>query len=63
MNKPLTGLQVASLTVEPLTPAIGAEISGVDLARPLAFDTILAIRAALLDWKVLFFHDQDITTD
>ena len=28
MNKPVTGLRAAGLTVEPLTPRIGAEVSG-----------------------------------
>ncbi len=63
MNKPLTGLQAASLSLAPMTPTIGAEVSGVDLARPLAPETVAAIRAALLDWKVLFFRDQAIDTD
>ena len=52
----------ATLSIAPLTPTIGAEISGVDLARPLDPDMLAALRAALLDWKVLFFRDQDITT-
>jgi taurine dioxygenase len=63
MNKPVTGLQAASLTLAPLTPTIGAEISGVDLSVPLAPETVAAIRTALLDWKVLFFRGQDIDTD
>jgi taurine dioxygenase len=63
MNKPLTGLQSAGLSLDPLTPTIGAEVSGVDLSGPLKPDTVLSIRAALLDWKVLFFRDQDITTE
>ena len=63
MNKPVTGVQAAGLSIAPLTPRIGAEVSGVDLAQPLRSDTVAAIRAALLDWKVLFFRDQDIDTD
>ncbi len=51
------------LTVTPKSPTIGAEIGGVDLAAELSDDTIAAIRRALLDHKVLFFRDQDITTD
>jgi len=46
------------MLVEPLTATIGAEISGVDLASPLSDDEIAAIRAALLEWKVVFFRDQ-----
>jgi taurine dioxygenase len=51
----------AAITIAPLTPCIGAEISGVDLASPDIADAIPAIRAALLDHKVIFFRDQHIT--
>jgi taurine dioxygenase len=46
-----------------LTPTIGAEITGVDLAAPLDDDLQAELRRALLEWKVLFFRDQDITRD
>ncbi|MDE2563415.1 MAG: TauD/TfdA family dioxygenase [Sphingomonadales bacterium] len=49
------------LAVEPLTPTIGAEISGIDLSQHLDDDTIREIRAALLAHKVVFFRDQEIT--
>ena len=55
--------EVAALEVRPLTPTIGAEIHGVDLRLPLDARTLSEVRAALLDWKVLFFRDQDITTE
>ncbi len=44
----------------PLTPVIGAEISGLSLGR-VDDGTVSAIQAALLDHKVLFFRDQDIS--
>jgi taurine dioxygenase len=47
--------------VTPSTPAIGAEISGIDLRAPLDDTTYLALRRALIRYKVLFFRDQDIT--
>jgi len=47
-----------TITVEPLTAAIGAEIGGVDLADDLSDDVIEEIREALLEWKVVFFRDQ-----
>ncbi|MFC4521447.1 TauD/TfdA dioxygenase family protein [Cupriavidus pinatubonensis] len=47
-------------TLEPVTPAIGAEISDIALAQAGDAD-IRAIRRALLKHKVLFFRDQDIT--
>ena len=36
---------------------------GLDLAEPQDNATLSALRVALLDWKVLFFRDQDITTE
>ena len=41
-----------------MTATIGAEIGGVDLAENLSAETIAEIRAALLEWKVVFFRDQ-----
>jgi taurine dioxygenase len=46
--------------VTPLSPTIGAVIDGVDLAT--VDDELQAeLHRALLEWKVLFFRDQDIT--
>jgi len=47
-----------TLTTTPMTATIGAEISGVDLSQDLSAATIAEIRAALLEWKVIFFRDQ-----
>jgi len=49
------------LTVLPLTPAIGAEIHGIDLAAADVACHVPAIRAALLAHKVVFFRDQHLT--
>jgi len=49
--------------VRPLTPTIGAEISGLDLRNPLADSDLSELRTALLRYKVIFFRDQDISTD
>ncbi len=43
--------------IAPLSPVIGAEISGVDLAA-LQDDEFTAIRQALIDHQVIFFRDQ-----
>jgi len=51
------------LTVAPLTPSIGAEISGIDLAQAQDDATIAEVRAALLAHKVIFFRDQFITPE
>ena len=63
MDQLVRNLTIAALELAPLTPTIGAEVSGVDLSQPLDAATVSAMRTALLDWKVLFFRDQDITTD
>ncbi|HWH42607.1 MAG TPA: TauD/TfdA family dioxygenase [Usitatibacter sp.] len=51
-----------SIRVEPLTCAIGAEVSNVSLADAALDDTLLAeIQQLWMRHKVLFFRDQDIT--
>lgn len=49
--------------VAPLSPTIGAEIGGIDLAVPMDVELRAELRRALLEWKVLFFRDQDLTRD
>lgn len=49
--------------VHPLTPAIGAEITGLDLAVPIAPVALAALRQVWLERKVLFFRDQKLTPD
>ncbi|MDI2128436.1 TauD/TfdA dioxygenase family protein [Yinghuangia seranimata] len=49
------------IDVAPCTPAIGAEITGVDLAQPLGDALLAELHRALLEWKVLFFRDQSLT--
>ncbi|AXB45500.1 TauD/TfdA dioxygenase family protein [Amycolatopsis albispora] len=53
--------ELFSLT--PLGAVIGAEIDGVDLGRPLTPELRAELNRALLEWKVLFFRDQDITSE
>ena len=48
------------IEIRPMSIHIGAEIHGVDLARPLPAETAQEIRAALLQWKVVFFRDQHL---
>ncbi|HVV07911.1 TauD/TfdA dioxygenase family protein [Amycolatopsis sp.] len=47
--------------LRPLGRVIGAEIDGVDLGKPLTGELRAELNRALLEWKVLFFRDQDIT--
>src|SRR5215468_7552651 len=48
----------AALDVRPITPAIGAEIYGVQLSGDLPAATVTAIRDALLRHRVVFFRGQ-----
>jgi taurine dioxygenase len=50
-----------SIDIHPLSPALGAQISGVDLSRDLTAEQRNVIERALLDHQVLFFRDQPIT--
>jgi taurine dioxygenase len=51
-----------SITVEPLTCTIGAEVFGVDLGEAAGDDDLFAeIKALLLRHKVLFLRDQDMS--
>ncbi|MEH6477040.1 MAG: TauD/TfdA family dioxygenase [Sneathiella sp.] len=50
------------ITVAPITGTIGAEISGIDL-RKLDAETVSEIRQAFLNHTVVFFRDQEMTTE
>jgi taurine dioxygenase len=49
------------IEVVPISPALGAEVRGVDLAAPLSEQAIAEIRRALLDHCVIFFREQTLT--
>jgi taurine dioxygenase len=51
------------LTIAPMSPTVGAEIGGIDLTRPLDDETIEELRRVLLAYKVIFFRDQQVTTE
>jgi len=52
----------ARINVAPLTGALGAEVSGVQL-RDLDDETVDELHDAWLEHKVLFFRDQELTPD
>jgi taurine dioxygenase len=49
------------IRVEPLSTVLGAEILGVDLARPPAEPVLAEIRHAFGEHGVIFFRDQQLT--
>lgn len=55
----MTDTGTAKITVTPISPTLGAEVTGVDLAR-LDDDTWHEIAAAWAEHLVLFFRDQDL---
>src|SRR5271163_4158760 len=52
-----------TITVDPLTPIIGAELSGIDLSRPLGNHQLDEVHRALAEHLVIFFRDQHITDE
>ncbi len=56
MNMPFQTIEV-----KPISPAIGAEIGGIDLSVPLPPAAVGEIRRALLTYLVIFFRDQALS--
>jgi taurine dioxygenase len=54
---------MASLTITPLHPSLGAEVAGVDLSRPLDAPTRQALDRALAEHLALVFRDQTLTPE
>lgn len=51
------------LQARKLTPAIGAELSGIDLSAPLGQTQFDQIYEALVEHQVVFFRDQEISPE
>lgn len=51
------------LDITPSGQACGAAVRGVDLSKPLAKETVAAIRAAWMEHQVLAFPDQELTDE
>ena len=52
-----------TIEVRPMVGALGAEIHGIDLTRPLGEKTVAELRRAFLEHLLLVFRDQDVTID
>jgi alpha-ketoglutarate-dependent sulfate ester dioxygenase len=46
--------------VRPVAGHIGADISGIDISKPLTADQVAAIQNALYRYKVIFFREQPL---
>ena len=49
-----------TLAIRPLSEALGAEVAGLDLARPLAEDEAAAVREAFLAHHLLCFRSRPL---
>ena len=56
-------MSAAAITITPRTCAIGADIDGVDLGRPLDDESFAVIKSALHQHLVVFFHDQTMSPE
>jgi len=56
-------LLVDSLTINRLSPALGAEVLGLDASRPFDAATVARVRAAFQEHHLLCFRDQTVTDD
>lgn len=52
-----------TISIHPLNPVIGVELRGIDLREDLSDGIIDFIQAALNQYQVVFFRDQDITAE
>src|SRR5580693_10061721 len=50
-----------SLTFRKLHPGFAAEVTGIDLARPVSTDDVAAIEAGMDEYAVLVFPGQPLT--
>jgi alpha-ketoglutarate-dependent taurine dioxygenase len=51
------------IEIAPLSGALGAEVRGLDLSRPLDAASFAAVHAAYLEHQVLVFRDQSLSPD
>ncbi|MEQ9334424.1 TauD/TfdA family dioxygenase [Thalassobaculum sp.] len=52
-----------TIEVTPIGGTMGAEVAGIDLARPLGNEQLAEIHQAFLENQVLVFHDQDLSIE
>jgi len=51
------------IKIKPISGALGAEVSGVDLSKPLAKKALEEVKSAWLEHQVLFFRNQLLTPE
>jgi taurine dioxygenase len=54
-------MTTSRVEIHPVTPAIGAEVTGVRIDQPIDVETAASLRQALLNHLVLFFRGRELT--
>ena len=57
----VTAVRYDAISVTPASPHIGAEIGNIDLTQPLSAAQTEQLRAAFMQYQVIFFRDQHIS--
>ena len=52
---------MSGVTIAPLHPSLGAEVTGIDLSKPVDEPMRQTLTRALADHLALVFHDQSLT--
>jgi taurine dioxygenase len=52
-----------TLQAKPLSPALGAEITGIDIGAGISDEQFVELRQSFVDYGVIFLRDQEITPD
>ena len=60
VSDPVATAHQTSLNIDPLSAISGADISGIDLVKPLAEQSIADIKAAFRDHQLLLSRNQEI---
>ncbi|HAA91613.1 MAG TPA: taurine dioxygenase [Rhodospirillaceae bacterium] len=51
------------ISVSPTTGALGADVTGIDLAKPIPRATFAELKQAMLTYQVLYIRDQDLSPE
>ena len=54
---------MSGIKIEKITPALGAEISGLDLSKPLKHSACDTVYDLLIEHQVIFFRNQNMSSD
>ncbi|NQZ13121.1 MAG: hypothetical protein HRT35_38735, partial [Algicola sp.] len=62
-NEVLKALTFEGIRVEPMTTSLGAEIYDIDLEKPLSEQTRQSLVSALSNYRLIVFHEQNLSPE